>query len=186
MNDPRDPLLARLRDYDARYPLEARTASRIREFVLSSRECFRREHLAGHVTGSAWIVNATGELALLTHHRKLNRWMQLGGHSDGDPRTEEVALREAHEESGLNDIRLVTPEIFDVDVHEIPARGAEPAHLHYDLRFLLRAAPGAERAIVVSEESHDLKWVSAEEMLALTQEPSMLRMREKWLAWRRV
>lgn len=114
---------------------------------------------------------------LLTHHRKLGRWLQLGGHSDGDPFTLGVALREAQEESGIMDVTVVTDEIFDLDVHEIPGNAREPAHIHYDVRFLLRA----ERTdFVVSEESSELAWVPREALPSYTSEPTMLRMWEKW------
>ena len=99
----------------------------------------------------------TGDRVLLAHHRKLGRWLQPGGHSDGDPDTLAVALREAREESGL-DVRALDDAIFDIDVHRIPARGREPAHLHFDVRFLVQAEHDRFR---VSDESHALAWVSS-------------------------
>ena len=92
----------------------------------------------GHITGSAWVVDIAGNRVLLADHAKLGRWLQPGGHSDGDPDTLAVALREAREESGL-DVRALDDAIFDIDVHRIPARGDEPAHLHFDVRFLVQA-----------------------------------------------
>ncbi len=103
-------------------------------FIDSHPDCFERSCQVGHITGSAWIVNRAGDRVLLTHHRKLGRWLQPGGHSDGDPDTLEVALREAREESGL-DVRALDEAIFDLDVHLIPARGHEPAHLKHPLIF---------------------------------------------------
>ena len=87
---------------------------------------------------------------LLTQHAKLGRWLQLGGHSDGDPDTLEVALREAREESRL-EVRAVDENIFDLDVHLIPVRGDEPAHYH--MRVLVQAMEDRFR---VSEESRAL------------------------------
>ena len=90
------------------------------------------------------------------------------------------ALREAEEESGLTGFRALPleggPEILDVDVHEIPARKNEPAHLHYDVRFLLRAQTNA---ISISDESNDLRWCTPQEILGLSDEESLLRMLRK-------
>ena len=124
--------------------------------------CANRELLHGHLTASAWIVNAGRTHALMTHHRKLNRWLQLGGHADGDLDLERVALREAQEESGLKSIHRLASAPFDVDVHTIPARADVPEHLHYDVRFLF-AADDAE-PLVISDESFDLAWVALEQL----------------------
>src|SRR5690348_11368424 len=107
-------------------------------FLASAPQVFERSHAPGHFTGSAWLVSADGERVLLTHHRKLGRWLQLGGHADGDTDLARVALREAEEESGLRDL-TVEPGIFDLDRHLIPARGAEAAHWHYDVCYVVRA-----------------------------------------------
>ena len=109
---------------------------------------FTRERLAGHFTGSAWLVSADGRRALLTHHRKLQRWLQLGGHADGDVDLAGVALREAQEETGVAGLRLEDGAIFDLDRHWIPVRGQVPGHWHYDVRYLVRA--GVDERFVVS------------------------------------
>ncbi len=148
-------------------------------FLASSPDVFQRWHLPGHFTGSAWLVSADGERALLTHHRKLGRWLQLGGHADGDPDLAQVALREAEEESGLTALQVV-PSIFDIDRHRIPARGNEPEHWHYDVRFVVRT--GDDEAFVVSDESHALAWRRIDEIAADTDaEASMQRMALRWL-----
>jgi 8-oxo-dGTP pyrophosphatase MutT (NUDIX family) len=106
-------------------------------FVREHEHCFERECFPGHVTGSAWLVNGAGTHVLLTHHKKLGRWLQLGGHADGETDPLVAATREAEEESGLV-VEPVREAVFDVDIHEIPARGPDPLHLHYDVRFALR------------------------------------------------
>lgn len=113
------------------------------------------------------------------HHAILDRWLQFGGHADGNPDITAVALREAEEESGITSLELVMPQIFDVDVHEIPAnpKRGEPAHLHYDIRYLIRAKT---QEFVVSSESKSLQWFSAKELSAMKLEPSMQRMAQKW------
>ncbi|MBS0591331.1 MAG: NUDIX hydrolase [Proteobacteria bacterium] len=139
-------------------------------------ERHRRE---GHLTGSAWLVSADGARVLLTHHRKLGRWLQLGGHADGDTDLARVALREAQEESGLTDL-AVDLGIFDLDRHEIPARGDEPAHWHYDVRHVVRAR--ASEAFVVSTESNALAWRDIAALVTdESADGSLRRMAHKWL-----
>ena len=173
----RDPLLEALADYLGRYPSEREVTERFAAFVRDYPDCFQRSLSIGHVTGSAWIVNATGDSVLLTHHRKLNRWLQPGGHADGDSDVLAVALREAMEETGLDPLEPVSAAIFDLDIHPIPARGTEPQHEHFDIRFLIHHS--GDGAFAVSEESHDLAWVPLDSLSDYTDEPSMHRMAQK-------
>lgn len=151
-------------------------------FVESEPECFERSLSFGHITGSAWVVNGDGSEVLLTHHAKLDRWLQLGGHADGEGDVLAVAVKEAEEESGLKKFVQVGEGIFDIDIHPIPARKNEPEHIHYDVRYVLR--PVDSLVFTVSDESHDLRWVKTEEVKGLTTEESMMRMVEKWLRMR--
>ena len=169
-------LLEKLAEYQTRYPEEQTTIDRFQALIAEHADCFERNCWAGHITGSSWLVNPTAERLLLTHHRKLDMWLQLGGHSDGDPDSQAVAMREAREESGLG-VHLLLPHIFDIDVHEIPARKADPAHFHFDVRYALQA-DGDE--FLVSEESLALAWVEIEGLEQYTTETSILRMRDKW------
>jgi len=108
-----------------------------------------------------WTVSADGRRVLLLHHRKLDRWLQPGGHGDpGETTGEEVALREAREETGLLGLALHphAPRPLDVDVHEIPARPGEPVHEHLDLRYLVVAPADATLAPDMAE-LHALRWV---------------------------
>jgi 8-oxo-dGTP pyrophosphatase MutT (NUDIX family) len=173
----RATLLAQLTEYRQRHRDETPVVDRFVQLLATEPHCFRRDCWAGHITGSAWLVDTEGSHVLLTHHRKLGNWFQLGGHSDGDEDTLRVALREAQEESGL----CVTPVsacIFDIDVHEIPARRQDPAHFHFDVRFAMHTASG--RTFRVSAESHDLAWVDIARIREFTREHSMLRMAHKW------
>ena len=145
--------------------------------LLQHPDAFLRTHLPGHITGSAFIVSEDLSQALLVHHAKLNRWLQPGGHADGDQNVERVALREANEETGIQNLTLVTPEIFDIDIHPIPARKDLGVHDHYDVRYLVCASMNEK--IVVSEESHDVKWVELKNLDLYSTEPSLLRMRDK-------
>jgi 8-oxo-dGTP pyrophosphatase MutT (NUDIX family) len=154
-------------------------------FVQQNQDCFQRELLIGHVTGSAWVVNPARDKVLLTHHRKLDKWLQLGGHCDGDHDVLRVALREAVEESGVFDIVPVHPDIFDVDILLVPERHTttaleiklEPEHWHYDARFLLQADDTLP--LHITPESNDLRWVPLHEVERLTNEESILRMVRK-------
>lgn len=175
----RSHLLQALVQYRQRYPEESLCIDHLTSFVQTYANCFERSLHLGHVTGSAWLVNEPGTHVLLTHHRKLNIWVQLGGHADGEADIRKVARREAQEESGLAQIASVTEAIFDVDIHTIPARGLEPEHAHYDVRYAFRAV-GSER-FTVSEESHALAWIDVAQMATYTTEASMQRMARKWL-----
>ena len=145
--------------------------------MLAHEDCFARSLQVGHVTGSAWIIDSPHKHCLLTHHKKLDRWLQLGGHADGDGNTARVATREALEESGLKSLQLVSLEIFDLDIHTIPERGDEPEHQHFDVRYLFETSRDAP--LVVSDESNDLAWIALDDIEALTSERSILRMVEK-------
>lgn len=180
--DFRAPLCKALQKYAESHPEQKITADRMLDFVRSTPHCFERSHAAGHMTGSAWLLNPAGDKALLTLHHNLQRWMQTGGHADGDPDTLRVALKEAEEESGITGIVPISEEIFDIDIHLIPARPAkrEPAHYHYDVRYMLRA-PHEQYAI--SHESDDLAWWSSEDFATRAAEldASVLRMAELWM-----
>lgn len=173
----RQNLLSLIQHYKNRFPGEVSMPERLEQFVLDNADCFERSLLIGHVTGSAWILDKHNEKTLLTHHRKLNKWLQPGGHADGDSLVSRVAMREALEESGLNDLILVSDEIFDIDIHLIPARKDEPEHYHYDCRFLIQCT--GDETYSVSHESHDLAWIALLEIKKYTDEPSILRMVEK-------
>ncbi len=177
----RQPALALLAAHAATplAPDEAAMTAAAVAFAHAHPDCLLRPCLTGHLTGSAWVVDPTRVWTLLTHHRKLDRWLQPGGHADGGPDLLAVALSEAREESGLHAVAPLSPALFDVDRHWIPERPGEPGHWHHDLRFLLladRAAP-----LVVSSESNDLAWVRLTDVTRLDPESSLARMVRKTL-----
>jgi 8-oxo-dGTP pyrophosphatase MutT (NUDIX family) len=177
----RRSVLELLDRYGALHPGETACVARVRELVEGHADCFERTCLPGHLTASAWILSADRRRFLLGHHRKLDRWLQLGGHADGERDLARVALREAREESGMRELAFVAagPELvpIDLDVHRIPARGEEPPHEHHDVRFLLVAAPG--QPLRVSPESRALRWFAMEELERVADDESLLRLGHK-------
>lgn len=138
-------------------------------FTSEHHDALLRTCAPGHLTGSALVLEPVRERMLLLHHRKLQKWLQPGGHADGDGNLAAVALREATEETGIEGLRVVVPAIH-LDIHRVEPPN-EPPHLHYDVRYLVLAP---ERAVAVgNDESTALRWVSLDELDALTDEPGL-------------
>ena len=175
----RTALIKLLEDYQKRYPNEAQICSEFLDFVKSEKQCFERELEKGHITASAFLLNPTKDKILLTHHKKLNMWLQPGGHADGNSDVHAVAFQEAEEESGLKGLEILDRMILDIDIHDIPARKTEPAHKHYDLRLIIHSPKSED--YIVSDESHDLTWAELSTLEKWTTEESILRMRDKFL-----
>jgi 8-oxo-dGTP pyrophosphatase MutT (NUDIX family) len=184
-------LLLLLDRYLDRYPDEEAMVARVRALVESRADCACRSCRPGHLTGSAWIVSPDRQRVALVHHRKLERWLQPGGHADGDTDIAAVAWREATEETGLGHLHLISGGEalipLDIDVHVIPARYdaagqlVEEAHEHHDLRFLFIALD--DSPIVASHESHAARWFTLDELAIEIEEESILRMLRKAALW---
>ncbi|MEM8923688.1 MAG: NUDIX domain-containing protein [Actinomycetota bacterium] len=133
---------------------------RIREelldFLAAHPDALHRSCLDGHLTGSGIVVDPRSGRSLLIHHAKLGRWLQPGGHADGDGNLAAVAWKEATEETGLDGLSVVTPAI-DIDIHHIPSRPGEPEHLHLDLRHLVLV--GADVEAAPNEETLGARWM---------------------------
>jgi 8-oxo-dGTP pyrophosphatase MutT (NUDIX family) len=148
-------------------------------FVSQEADFASRLNPAGHLTGSAWVVNPAQDAVLLIHHVNLNRWLQPGGHvEDGDDCIQSTAVRETLEECDLAALELLSQDLFDLDVHPIPERMGIPAHLHYDFRFLVRVPDEAAFAAQEGEVT-EVRWFSPAEILALHPDPSLVRMLTK-------
>jgi 8-oxo-dGTP pyrophosphatase MutT (NUDIX family) len=164
--------------------VEVETLAGFSALLASETSCFHNDcFVPGHCTGSALVVDPTLSRVVLTFHRKVRRWLQLGGHADGHPRMHEVALREAREESGMEQFRFwqfsaepldTAPLPFDWDIHEIPARPGVPSHRHYDVRYLLVAS--GDLSLQISDESLDLRWFSLDELAGLELDNSVQRL----------
>lgn len=154
---------------------EAEDREAILRLVETEPACFSRHTFApGHITGSAFVVCRSTAKVLLHHHRRLNAWLQLGGHDDGERDPRATALREGREESGLSDLILLAPEILDVDVHDIPAGKGEPSHKHHDVRYAL-VTEHPEAILKDAAESLDLRWFTLEEAAEKMNEPGARR-----------
>lgn len=160
-------------------PEQAELQQRILDFCETHPDALYRTCLDGHLTGSALVVDPVREATLLIHHAKLGRWLQPGGHVDGNGDLAAAALREAEEEVGIEGLRVHEPAI-DLDIHSIPERGDEPAHLHLDVRFLVIAPPGADASI--NHESLDARWVTAADPEGLIASTELRRLVDKGLA----
>lgn len=174
----RSLLLRLLQEYSPSDEEERRYQDQMTSFVQQNEHCFERSLEIGHITASAWLLNKEGSHALLMHHAKLNLWCQLGGHCDGDPDPLAVALKEASEESGIQGITALSPSIFDIDIHLIPAHKGIKEHFHYDVRFLLQVK--SDEKILINHEAKELRWITRDRVSLPTEHRSVVRMFDKW------
>ncbi|MGH8159097.1 MAG: NUDIX hydrolase [Rhodanobacter sp.] len=179
MQQAHTSVIEALRRYRDQWQAETATVVEFEKLLHARANVFERSHMPAHFTGSAWLVSADGLRVLLMHHRKLDRWLQPGGHADGDADLARVALREAQEETGVSDL-CIEGDIFDIDRHRIPARANEAKHWHYDVRYVVRA--GVDERFVINEESQALAWRLVRELADnASLDASLRRMARKWL-----
>jgi 8-oxo-dGTP pyrophosphatase MutT (NUDIX family) len=172
----REELLEALAAHAPADGLEAESLAWIRRFVAAPEDPFARENPVGHVTASAVVARPDGEAFLLVFHRKLGRWLQPGGHVEHeDASAFDAALREAREETGIAEFESpLGRTILDVDVHGIPARKKEPAHHHFDVRFLLTTERDVNLA-ASDDPTRPVEWRGREEALASGVDASLAR-----------
>ena len=175
----RQELLTLLRQHRTRFMDESGYVQRAIGYIEQHEDCFYRELWPVHVTGSAWVISPDRNQVLMMHHKKHDQWFQPGGHADGDADIVRVALRETSEETGidLSRIKLLDSDVFDVDIHSIPAMGNEPQHEHIDIRFLVEIDDSV--AVPGNDESHQVLWVSLYEVARFNNNRSTYRMLEK-------
>ena len=174
----RERLIQEIFNFQSEYSEEQAFKPKFESLLSNYQNCFERGLLLGHITASSWILNYEQNAVLLLHHTKLNKWLQPGGHADGDDDVRSVALKEAEEETGISGFIFSSNEIFDLDIHTIPERKGVPEHEHYDIRFLLISPEGAipQR----NHESNNLKWIPIEQLYQyVNHEASLLRMYNK-------
>ena len=175
----RTSLIEALRDHMSFNQHEDDMVEQTIDFIRSTPSCFERSNLAGHMVAGALVLNAAHTHVALMFHTKLQRWLQPGGHADGEVNLFYVAQKEVWEETGL--ATSTTPlgtKIFDVDAHLIQARGEGekyvPGHWHYEVRYLLEALNEAD--LQANAESQGLEWVAVKDVANYTTEESVLRM----------
>ncbi len=161
-------------------PDQVETQRQILEFCAEHPDALYRSCLEGHLTGSALIVDPKQSAVLLIHHKKLGRWLQPGGHVDGQGDLGAAALREAQEETGIEGLELIEPAI-DLDIHAIPSRGPEPAHRHFDVRYLVLAPPDA--VVSINDESLEARWVTTDDPDGLIASAELRRLVDRGLSY---
>jgi len=161
------------------YPNKDEHRQQILEFLSQNEDFWTKNNESGQITASCWVVNKERTKALMTHHKKLNRWLQIGGHLEAvDYSIFDACIRELKEESGLTRFKLLQDSIFDLDVHDIPkSKKGTPAHLHYDIRMFFEAD---EQEVINFdvEESNEIAWMELAKLADLENE-SIVRMARK-------
>ncbi len=126
----------------------------------------------GHFTASGFVVSPDASSLLLIHHRRLDRWLQPGGHIDPEDTSPiAAAAREVLEETGVV-VEPILTDLIDLDIHPIPSRAPEPAHEHFDLRFAFQALG---EKLVAADEVHDAKWVPWDDLTTYAVDESVTR-----------
>ena len=151
---------------------ETRIKERFIDFISHNPDCFLRSNLQGHITASAFVVDKAADKILLIHHKKLDKWLQPGGHCDGDTDTLAVAIKEVWEETGVV-VQAGNQSIADLDIHVIPKRKDIPEHEHFDVRYIFEA--DSLLPLIQNHETNDLKWISLDDLSRYTDEESVLR-----------
>ncbi len=172
--DPRcGAALALLDSFAPADQLERAHLAAITDLVRTTAEPFSRSQFApGHLTASAFVVDASRSRVLLILHAKLRRWLQPGGHIEpDDPNLLAAARREVQEETGLRALKLLAAPL-DVDVHEIPARKSDPGHRHYDVRFLFEAA---DLLVQPADDAVQAQWVELSAVSGIDSDESVQR-----------
>lgn len=174
MNPERAALAGELQVYAQRQPERSAVTAQLLELLAQPGDVFSRAHLdPGHFTASAFVLCPERRRLLLIRHPKLGRWLQPGGHIErADPSCRLAAAREVREETGVAELTLFEPGIFDVDVHPIPATSKEGAHAHFDVRYAFTAA---SEQLTASEEVKAARWLELDAVASLNSEESIGR-----------
>ncbi len=172
----RKKLLSLLKQYKPYDACEAEVKDRLVDFVKSTKSCFDNFFREGHITASAWVLDKENKKVGLVLHKLFKRWLQPGGHSDGNPDTPQEALREAQEEFGIEGLRLDSENIFDIDIHLIKEDKKRDLgeHYHFDVRFLVTGDSNVPPK--VSDEVTDVRWVKLADVIKLNSEEAFKRM----------
>lgn len=171
-----NPLIEKIGTLPAGNREEMLVRDRFTDFIRNHSDCFLRSNLKGHITASAFVIDPAVRKILLIHHKKLNKWLQPGGHCDGEEDTLAVAIKEVFEETGVQ-ISREDQQIIDLDIHTIPERKEVPEHEHFDVRYLFES--DSARPLSRNHETLALQWIPFEDIRKYTEEESVLRILEK-------
>lgn len=153
---------------------EARDKEMMLKYLTSGEECFTRENQSAHFTASIWTVNQARTKTLMVYHNLYDSWSWIGGHADGEEDLRAVALRELQEETGIKNAKLVTPDVFSLEILAVSGHMKKgkyvPSHLHLNVTFLAEADE-KEVLIVNENENSAVKWWTFEEALKVSKEP---------------
>lgn len=175
----REWLRSEVEKYQTDYLEEEKYKGRFLDLLFFD-NCFERSLLSGHITASAWVLTSDHKQVALLHHKKLDRWLQPGGHADGDENVQRVALKELEEETGITDVTQIGDSFFDIDIHRIPKRKEVPEHEHFDIRFAFEA--NKPEQLRKNEESNEVAWIAIDGLEKFVgNDASVLRMKEKTL-----
>ncbi len=171
-----NPLIKKIQALPPGSREEMQVRDRFIDFIRSHSDCFYRSNLKGHITASAFIIDSAACKILLIHHKKLDKWLQPGGHCDGDEDTLAVAIKEVFEETGVQILRE-DQQVIDLDIHTIPLRKEVPEHEHFDVRYLFES--DSTRPLTRNHETLALQWIPFEDIRKYTDEESVLRILKK-------
>ena len=153
---------------------EQRDQALILDFLEKNGDAFLRSNLLAHMTASSWIVNPERTKTLMVYHNLYDSWSWTGGHADGETDLLSVALREAREETGIEHVRPLSPEIFSLEVLTVDGhekRGEYvPSHLHMNVTYLLESEE-SDTLHICREENSGVAWFTLEEALKASSEP---------------
>lgn len=174
-------LVGTLASYLKRHPNAQPTVDAFKAFLTDHPNGVYRTCLYGHLTASSWVINHDQSAFLLLHHKKLNKWIQPGGHADGNWDLQAVALKEAKEESGLQSLFVVDSTPLHISIYNIPAYKDTPSHLHFDVCYAIQASE--DETLMLCDEAHAMAWFYLPQQPATLDEDVALLMNQ-WLSIR--
>lgn len=179
-----DSILLTLSHYKTPHKKEDSDRLKIIDLIKNHGDrCLYRDFFnPGHITASALVMNKSCNMVLMNHHKSLKKWLCFGGHVDGSVDILSAALREAKEESGIENLVPLNQHIADIDIHEIPPNPVknEPVHFHHDISYFLRV--DGDEDFALSHESVELRWCNYDEACHLADGNNMHRILNKWHA----
>ena len=153
---------------------ETRDKEIMLKHLKSGVDCFTRENQVAHFTASIWTVNKERTKTLMVYHNLYDSWSWIGGHADGIEDLSAVAMRELHEETGIQNAKLVTPDVFSLEILAVSGHMKKgkyvPSHLHLNVTYLAEADE-SEALTVKEDENSAVKWWTFEEALRVSKEP---------------